>query len=101
MPSEVNLARCDVDLRSNDNIVRVHFHGVARQLVAPPAWQALILATRAKGASVHADKRAGGEGLGRKEPRLLESGAGKRALLDLNGRRRDVQPIATSGMRRE
>eukprot|EP00964_Phaeocystis_antarctica_P015074 scaffold8315_cov54-Phaeocystis_antarctica.AAC.3 len=54
VPSEVDPACGYVDLRSNDDIVRVHLHGVARQLVAPPGWQALILAARTEGASIHA-----------------------------------------------
>eukprot|EP00964_Phaeocystis_antarctica_P015325 scaffold8467_cov64-Phaeocystis_antarctica.AAC.4 len=98
VPSEADLARSNVDVWCDDYIVRVHLHGVARQLVASGGWQALKLDARAKRASVHGDERAGSYRIGREESRLLKGGASQRTLLDANPRRRDVQPTAAGGI---
>eukprot|EP00964_Phaeocystis_antarctica_P034620 scaffold19721_cov60-Phaeocystis_antarctica.AAC.3 len=67
---EVDLARSYVDVWSDDDIVRVHLHGVARQLVASGGRQALKLDARAEGPSVHGDERTGSDSIGCKEPWL-------------------------------
>eukprot|EP00964_Phaeocystis_antarctica_P072961 scaffold44745_cov65-Phaeocystis_antarctica.AAC.1 len=61
---KVDLARSYVDVWGDDDIVRVHLHGVARKLVASGGRQALKLETRAKRASVHGDERTGSDSIG-------------------------------------
>ena len=70
MPSEADLARTNVDVWGNHDIVCVHLHCVARKLVASGGRQALKLDARAEGPSVHADERTGSDSIGREEPWL-------------------------------
>ena len=45
MPSKVDLARCEVDLRGDDDVVRVHLHGErdswSRRPVGRPSYSLL------------------------------------------------------------